>query len=178
MNITKATILETKRLYCQPFSENDFQMLYALHSTPEVGQITIDGIQNQEQALKELKHFIQHQSQYTYSQWMFFEKASHTFIGRGGFEYRQVNPAYPPQMEIRYALFPQFWGQGYATELAQGCLAWAYENIKPEKIVATANPVNYSSHRVLEKVGFVRGNDFEWRERVLAFFIHLPPRTA
>ena len=175
MGTTIPAILKTPRCICRAFTEADAEALYKLHSTHEVGSITIDGVQNSEQAYKELQHFITHQQAHGYSLWMVFEKATGRFIGRAGFEYRQIHPDYPPQMEIRYAFFPEAWGKGYATELGQACMDWAWETVKPQMIVATASPVNAPSHRVLEKIGFTSEPDFIYREHGMAFFKAFPP---
>jgi len=163
-------VLETERTFCRLFTLEDFERLYALHSTPEVGSITIDGIQNETQALETLNHFILHQAQYGYSQWMVYEKASGEFMGRAGFEFRQIDTTIPPQMEIRYAFFPAFWGKGYATELAMACMQWAFQMVNPEMIVATADPKNFASHRILEKIGMRYVKDIPYKDVLDVFY--------
>ena len=55
-------------------------------------------------------------------------------------------------VDIGYAFLPQYGGQGYAIEAAQGVLAHAKE-LGLQRIVATVRPDNSASIRLLEKLG-------------------------
>ena len=81
-------MLITKRLYLRPFTINDLEYLYLLHSNSEVAKSTIDGVQSIDVVKKHLDDFIQHQKQYGFSQWAVFEKDSEQFVGRAGFTFR------------------------------------------------------------------------------------------
>lgn len=55
-------------------------------------------------------------------------------------------------VDIGYAFLPQYGGQGYAYEAAQGVLAHARE-LGLTRLVATVVPENAASIRLLEKLG-------------------------
>ena len=55
-------------------------------------------------------------------------------------------------VDIGYAFLPQYGGQGYAFEAAQGVMAHAKE-LGLTRIVATVRPDNAASIRLLEKLG-------------------------
>jgi RimJ/RimL family protein N-acetyltransferase len=55
--------------------------------------------------------------------------------------------------DIGFALLPEFWGHGYAYESASAVMALAKDGLGLSRIVAVTNPDNYSSIRVLEKLG-------------------------
>jgi RimJ/RimL family protein N-acetyltransferase len=55
-------------------------------------------------------------------------------------------------VDIGYAFLPQYGGQGYAIEAAQGVMAHA-KALGLQRIVATVRPDNSASIRVLEKLG-------------------------
>jgi RimJ/RimL family protein N-acetyltransferase len=57
------------------------------------------------------------------------------------------------QGELGYFLHPGFWGHGYATEVAQHLLQFGFITLRLQRIVATCDPRNIASVRVLEKVG-------------------------
>ncbi|MCV9934808.1 GNAT family N-acetyltransferase [Boseaceae bacterium BT-24-1] len=72
------------------------------------------------------------------------------FIGRGGLLYVE----HSGEVEVNYMLDPSTWGRGYAQELAAKCLDIGFARMSLGKIIATTNPDNAPSRRVLEKLGF------------------------
>ena len=80
------------------------------------------------------------------------ETSTHpTLVGGVGFKG-------PPQenntVEIGYSLLPQFHGQGYATEMINGIVHWAFSHAEVSRIIAKTTPDNIPSRRVLAKTGF------------------------
>lgn len=57
-------------------------------------------------------------------------------------------------VDIGYALLPQYWGQGYAREAAQATLEHAVRDHGLQRIVAITSPGNASSARLLQSLGF------------------------
>lgn len=57
-------------------------------------------------------------------------------------------------VDLGYALLPEFCGQGYAVEAATAVLADARARLRIDRIVAITDPRNQASVRVLEKLGF------------------------
>jgi RimJ/RimL family protein N-acetyltransferase len=55
--------------------------------------------------------------------------------------------------ELGYVMHPDVWGRGYATEAARLLLRFGFEDLGLEQVVATCDPRNVASARVLEKVG-------------------------
>ena len=58
-----------------------------------------------------------------------------------------------PDVDIGFALLPEFWGRGYAHEAASAVLEHARRDFGLERILAIATPHNDSSIRLLEKMG-------------------------
>lgn len=56
-------------------------------------------------------------------------------------------------VDIGFALFPQFWGKGYAQEAASAVLAFGKSALRLRRIVAVTTHDNRDSIRVLEKLG-------------------------
>jgi [ribosomal protein S5]-alanine N-acetyltransferase len=57
-------------------------------------------------------------------------------------------------VDIGFALLPEYWGRGYARESAAAVLAQARSAFGLPRVVAITTPDNDSSIRVLEKLGF------------------------
>jgi RimJ/RimL family protein N-acetyltransferase len=60
---------------------------------------------------------------------------------------------YLDDVDLGYALLPEFAGQGYAQEAAAAVLAHATGTMGLQRIVATVRPDNLRSSRLLEKLG-------------------------
>ena len=81
-------------------------------------------------------------------------------VGRGGLQY-----TYAPglnEVEAAWAIVPERWGQGLATELAGAAVAAAFEELELPWIIALALPHNFASRRVMEKTGFTYERDIEY----------------
>jgi [ribosomal protein S5]-alanine N-acetyltransferase len=62
----------------------------------------------------------------------------------------------PGVADLGYAVRPERWRCGFATEAAQALLAAARKRLGLREVRATADPANTASCRVLEKLGFTR----------------------
>ena len=78
-------------------------------------------------------------------------KARGLVIGSVGFK---GPPDGEGMVELAYGIVPSFQGQGYATEAAQGAIAWALANDCVHLIRAHTLPAANASTRVLAKCGF------------------------
>jgi len=58
-----------------------------------------------------------------------------------------------PDIDIGFALLPEFWNQGYALEAATGVAAYANNTLEIDRIVAITDPDNEASARLLNKLG-------------------------
>ncbi len=146
--------MNTPRLYLRPFVSEDLNLLFQLHANPEVAKTTIDGVQTIEMVKSHLDGFILHQEKFGYSQWAVFEVETNKFIGRAGLTTRSLNQEIGEKTEIRFALLPEFWGLGYASELTKSLVDFAFKNLKLETLVASNGVTNEKSARVLIKNGF------------------------
>lgn len=79
----------------------------------------------------------------------------------------------PDALEIGYSVFPDFRGQGFATEAAQALLDFARYDFGVTHFIAGILPTNAPSIRVAEKLGFVRTSLAV--EGELIFDLRLPP---
>jgi len=79
------------------------------------------------------------------------ERSSGQFIGMGGILPRVLKTG--KLYEIAYSLKPSFWGQGYATELAQTMRRYSLEHVLDAPVVSIIHQENIGSIRVAEKNG-------------------------
>jgi RimJ/RimL family protein N-acetyltransferase len=89
-----------------------------------------------------------------------------------------VNRPTLDDMDLGYALLPEFCGQGYAVEAGAAVLADARERLGLKRIVAIVAPRNGGSIRVLEKLDFRFEKMVQLTpdDDVLKLFAFEPPR--
>ena len=70
-------------------------------------------------------------------------------IGAAGLQHLEGGP----EIEVGYRFLKEHWGRGYATECAAASLAFGFDEVGLDRIVAVALETNVASRRVLEKCG-------------------------
>jgi RimJ/RimL family protein N-acetyltransferase len=78
-----------------------------------------------------------------------------SFIGSIGLAIPPFSAAFTPCVEIGWRLFPDYWGEGLASEGAREVVRYAFEVLGLESLVAFTVPANVRSRRVMEKLGMV-----------------------
>lgn len=144
--------LTTNRLVIKAPSMTDFDDQFLLQSDPEVMKYVGTGPRCEEKVKKVLQKSIDHYVKHGFSLGSVFEKSSNEFIGRAGLMYVDYDDT-QPEVEIGYALLKQYWGRGYATEIAKALITWGFSNLNVTKLVGIARTENISSCQVLEKAG-------------------------
>jgi len=90
----------------------------------------------------------------------------------------------PGSGDLGYAIRPQSWNLGFATEAVTTVLAAARESLGLREVWATVDPANLGSVRVMEKLGFARRTGAtgapikEGRPPSLVFMRRLMPGAA
>lgn len=88
-----------------------------------------------------------------------FSAEDNSFIGSGlvMVSYRGTIPLCG---EIGYFLLPQYWGRGYATEIARAMTNFCFDSLKFHKAVASCNANNHNSEKVMKKLGMKKEGEF------------------
>lgn len=94
---------------------------------------------------------IQRQSEETFGQLAVIEKSSGKFIGVGGIIHRELYGK--DDLEITYSLLPEFWGRGYARELAKNFIYYAKEETNTTSVISMIHPENQASKKVAHANG-------------------------
>lgn len=96
--------------------------------------------------------------------WVIVDRASATVVGDVGFH---GPPDKTGTVEIGYSVVPDQRRRGYATEAASTIVRWALSRPDVRTVVASCDPDNQPSIRVLESVGFHRtgeaDGEIQWR---------------
>lgn len=85
------------------------------------------------------------------------------FIGFTGLlNVNDANPFYPA-VEIGWRLTRAHWGKGYASEAAEAALAFGFEELNLDEIIAFTVPANIRSQAVMRRIGMTHNpaDDFD-----------------
>ena len=99
-----------------------------------------------------LAYKVEHWECHGFGMWLLRDRDTGEMVGRGGLQYTYT--AGLNDVEAGWAIVPERWGQGLATELAHACVEVAFEQLDLLEIVAFTLPTNIASRRVMEKSGF------------------------
>ncbi|RYD58940.1 MAG: N-acetyltransferase [Sphingobacteriales bacterium] len=143
--------VKTDRTTIRPFVHEDLDELSSLCALTETMAFIPPyfGPETREQAAARLDKYIKHYEEHGVS---FGHVANDEgkFIGRAGLYFvPEVS-----RFEIGYSLLPQYWGQGLATEIAQGLLDYAFDTLNMDSVCARTIMGNQASEAVLHKTGF------------------------
>lgn len=148
--------LTTNRLLLEEITIDDLTLIHELHSIPELDEYNTLGIpKDLEVTRKVIQPAIDDQEKNPRSQfcWKIILTENRKVIGLAGM--------FPSNdrfklAEIYYKLHPDFWGQGYATEVAKELVRFGFDELKLHKVEAGVATENIRSVRVLEKIGMTQ----------------------
>ncbi len=100
---------------------------------------------------------LDHWDRHGFGMWTARDRETGEMVGRGGLQYTYT--AGLNDVEAAWAIVPERWGQGLATELAHACVEVAFDALGLLEIVAFTLPENLASRRVMEKAGFAYERD-------------------
>ena len=148
----------TARTTATRISESDFDDLFRLNQDREVAK-TMAGTRSEAETREFMRNDIEHWERHGYGFWIFRDRVNGRFIGRAGL--RQVEIDGAREIEIAYAVMPEFWRRGFATEMARAILDVA-ATLEIRDVVVFTLPTNLGSRAVMEKVGFRYERDIRW----------------
>ena len=98
-----------------------------------------------------------------YGFWALEEIGGAPFIGFVGIKDVLFDAPFTPAVEIGWRLARAYWGKGYASEAARAALAYGFEELGLDEIVAFLLAENQRSAHVCERLGMRRdpSGDFE-----------------
>ncbi|MFJ7928520.1 GNAT family N-acetyltransferase [Peribacillus sp. NPDC096448] len=145
-------ILETKRLVLREMAEGDAADILKCFSNPDVlryyGQTPLT---NTDQVKKLIKKFSKNFEVRHGIKWGIELKGKDGIIGTIGFqEWSQEHK----RAELSYALFPKYWGNGYATEAVSKVISYGFKELELTRIGAIVFIENKASNKLLTNLGF------------------------
>jgi RimJ/RimL family protein N-acetyltransferase len=144
--------VETERLTGERISLAHEAELAALLGDPRVGA-TLGGALDAAASRARLERHIAHWERHGFGSWAWRDSATGAFVANAGPQ--NVTVGGREEVEVGWAVVPEHWGEGIATEAALASVAVAVEQLGLPDVVAFTTPDNLASRRVMEKAGFV-----------------------
>jgi len=152
MGDSPGVILETKRLLLRRLVLDDLDSLFALYADPEIRRYFPEGTLSREETREELEWFLNgHPEHPELGLWATIHRETGEFIGRCGLLPWTIEGR--AEVEIAYLIDKRYWGQGLATEAAQGILQYGFEKLSLRRLICLIDPDNTASQRVAERIG-------------------------
>ncbi len=151
--------IETPRLILRGFTKEDALWAYRIWNDPEMGEYLPDEAKEDidSEYIKELE-LLGEDEEYCYLIPVY--KNSKQRIGTCSFMIREDKKIY----DIAYCVHKDFWRQGYATEIAQGMIAYARTQ-GAEKVTILVSKGNVPSNCVAVKCGGKIVSDKTYKKR-------------
>lgn len=142
-------IIETERLIMREFTADDAAGIFALNSNPEVMKYTGQPLMQDIEAAQNFIAYYKEYEQYGYGSLACISKETGAFVGAFGLRYFA-----PKNTTGMGGLFlPEYWGKGYATEVALACINYGFEKLGLNEIIALAAADNKASVVVMNRIG-------------------------
>jgi RimJ/RimL family protein N-acetyltransferase len=133
----------------QLFTIDDLDDLCLIRSDLEVMRFITGVPSTRDQALAVLNKHLNRWQTHGFGNWAVRFKDDRTLLGWCGLDFLDTTP----EIEVGYGLARSHWGRGISTEAARASLAYGFEHLHLDRIVAVAYPENTASRHVMEKLG-------------------------
>lgn len=151
--------VETARLVCERLRMEHVDEVSRLLRDPRVSHTLWPGAElpSEQQVIESTAEKARHWERYGFGLWLLRDRRTGEMVGRGGLQWTYV--ATLDEIEVGWAIVPERWNQGLATELAHASIDAAFGPLELREIIAFSLPDNLASRRVMEKSGFVFERD-------------------
>jgi RimJ/RimL family protein N-acetyltransferase len=144
------TVIETDRLTLRPLLAGDAEAYAEMRFHPKVAKWLPPAEGDPVEAARAtIGRFAAGWQQRGYAPWGVF--LADRLIGHGGLNFV---PEFG-ETEVLWALHPDAWGKGYATEVARAALAYGFDTLGMALIFAITLPDNASSQAVMRRLGLI-----------------------
>ena len=142
--------METARLTGRPLAKGDVPFVMKTFNDERVTALVAETMTEQ-QVRDRIDRWRRHRAKYGYATELFHDRSTNWPIGWGGLQHSTIGIG--ERLTIGYAVAPEFWGRGYATEIALASVAYAFGLVSVDDVRASILSTNTPSRSVAEKVG-------------------------
>ena len=150
-------LVRSARTWLRSWTPDDLPLAFLLWGDPEVTRfIDARGRLTESEVRGRLSTELANGDAYGVQYWPVFLLQGNAFIGCCG-----LRPYRPEKhvFELGVHLRPSYWGSGYASEVADAVIEYAFTRLAAHALFAGHNPNNEKSRRLLMKLGFAYTGD-------------------
>lgn len=163
--LRSSRIVTTERLMMIPPGKENLPDLVRLKADERVFGWMLHGTRTAERAREELEDDTDFWEVRGYGTWCVFERGTGDFLGICGFMERPDGRG----VALRYALWPECRGKGYAREAARAAIAFGHR-AGLKRIIAVAREENIASRAVLTDIGMTPAGEFQHQGHRMMMF--------
>lgn len=142
--------IETERLLLKLYTLEDKPLSISLLTDADVMKHVDEGVLSLDGAEALFEKMIRLYAQGVNTIWAVFEKESGEYIGHATLRPSSFKAE---EWETGYVLVKDYWGKGFATEIASRVVKYGFESLGFEEIFAGVDDDHAASIHVLEKIG-------------------------
>jgi RimJ/RimL family protein N-acetyltransferase len=161
-------MIETARLRLRRLCASDEADLVALDGDPDVMRYVGSpaGVKSPDETIERVRQRIQ-ADHGPLGFWRVESRAEGTFYGLGAL----IRMPIGDDIELAYRLVRHAWGRGIASEAGAALVDYAFGTVGLSRLVAVTYPDNRASKRVLDKLGFARHGELDYKGQRTAYYV-------
>ena len=149
---TAPSAFSLRRLYAERLIEAHLPILRMMPTNAQI-MATLGGVRSRAQTADYLERNLAHWGEHGFGLWILRDPTTGRVVGSSGLRHLQAEGL--SEVELCFALFPEFWGRGLATDAARACVTIGREWLGLPSVVALTRPDTVAPQRVLRKAALV-----------------------
>lgn len=161
-------VFETERLRVRHFTRQDGDQFFAINGDPEVMRY-IRPPKTRADCDRFLDEVVlQNKDGFCLNRFAAEEKATGEFVG----SFALIPVGATEKIQLGYALVPEHWGKGFATELTRTGIAYFFRETNSQTLYAITEEKNVASNKVLIRCGFREHRRYQENDREMLEFLY------
>ena len=149
--------LHTPRLRGERLRPDHVDEIRRMHADARV-MANLGGVRTEAQNQDYLRRNLDHWDRFGFGLYIVHDVETDAIVGRALLRHLEVDGV--DEVELGYALYPEWWRRGLATEIARACMNAGRRQLGLASLVAVTLPENRGSRAVMTKVGMTYERDF------------------
>lgn len=145
--------LETERVILRDWQEQDLEDFARINADPLIMEFYPDHLDEKASAHL-MQNFQKHIDQEGYGFFALESKEDGRFMGFSGLSAVPKSLPFSPAVELAWRLDYDYWGKGYASEIAGALIEYGFSVCKLKEITAYCVQEHMRARHLLEKLGF------------------------
>jgi [ribosomal protein S5]-alanine N-acetyltransferase len=143
------TAFALRRLHAERLIDVHLPVLRRMHANAHMAATL--GARTAAESVASLERNLAHWDRFGFGLWVLRDLATGRVAGTAGLRHRDIECV--AEVELRCALFPEFWGRGLGTDAARACVTIGRDWLGLPSVVGLATRASAAYQRVLVKAG-------------------------